>query len=71
MLEMDKETMKDALIKRHKISGYNLHFEQPPVAYLSSKFLKSPEEVQQEILKEEFFSRDNIKKEKLRLKSVV
>ncbi|AOW17476.1 hypothetical protein LPB03_08355 [Polaribacter vadi] len=56
MLEMDKETMKEALIKRHKISGYNLHFEQPPVAYLSSKFLKSPEEVQQEILKEEFFS---------------
>ncbi|WP_026775564.1 ATP-binding protein [Polaribacter sp. Hel_I_88] len=56
MLEMDKETMKDALIKRHKISGYNLHFEQPPVAYLSSKFLKSPEEVQQEILREEFFS---------------
>jgi len=56
MLEMDKETMKEALIKRHKISGYNLHFEQPPVAYLSSKFLKSPEEVQQEILREEFFS---------------
>jgi len=56
MLEMDKETMKEALIKRHKISGYNLHFEQPPVAYLSSKFLKSSTQVQQEILREEFFS---------------
>jgi hypothetical protein len=44
------------LIKRHKISGYNLHFEKPPVAYLSNKFLKSSEVEQQEILKEEFFS---------------
>lgn len=56
MSELDKATMKEALIKRHKISGYNLHFEKPPVAYLSKKFLKSSVEVQQDILKEEFFS---------------
>lgn len=56
MNEIDKQTIKEALIKRHKISGYNLYFEQPPVAYLTKKFLKSPVEVQQEILKEEFFS---------------
>ncbi|TXD49680.1 ATP-binding protein [Polaribacter sp. IC073] len=56
MNQIDKENIKEALIKRHKISGYNLHFEKPPIAYLSKKFLKSTEEVQQEILKEEFFS---------------
>jgi hypothetical protein len=56
MNAIDKETIKEALIKRHKISGYNLHFKKPPVAYLSKKFLKSTEEVQQDILKEEFFS---------------
>ncbi|TMM29920.1 hypothetical protein FDT66_08615 [Polaribacter aestuariivivens] len=56
MNEIDKQTITEALIKRHKISGYNLHFEKPPVAYLTKKFLKSPAEVQQEILKEEFFS---------------
>ncbi|QNM85202.1 hypothetical protein H9W90_13545 [Polaribacter pectinis] len=56
MNEIDKQTIKEALIKRHKISGYNLYFEQPPAAYLTKKFLKSPVEVQQEILKEEFFS---------------
>ncbi|QTE21522.1 hypothetical protein [Polaribacter cellanae] len=56
MNEIDKQTIKEALIKRHKISGYNLYFEQPPVAYLTKKFLKAPLEVQQEILKEEFFS---------------
>lgn len=56
MNQIDKETIKEALIKRHKISGYNLHFKKPPVEYLSKKFLKSTEEVQQEILKEEFFS---------------
>ena len=33
-----------------------MYFKKPPVEYLSKKFLKSPEEVQQEILKEEFFS---------------
>ncbi|QTD36311.1 ATP-binding protein [Polaribacter batillariae] len=56
MNEIDKQTITEALIKRHKISGYNLHFEKPPVAYLTKKFLKSPVEVQQEILKEDFFS---------------
>ncbi|QOD59657.1 hypothetical protein H9I45_09840 [Polaribacter haliotis] len=56
MNEIDKQTIKEALIKRHKISGYNLYFEQPPAAYLTKKFLKSPVEIQQEILKEEFFS---------------
>lgn len=56
MNEIDKETIKEALIKRHKISGYNLYFEKPPLVYLSKKFLKSPVELQQEILKEEFFS---------------
>lgn len=56
MNAIDKETIKEALIKRHKISGYNLNFKKPPAAYLSKKFLKSSEEMQQEILKEEFFS---------------
>lgn len=56
MNEIDKETIKEALIKRHKISGYNLYFEKPPVSYLSKKFLKSTLEIQQESLKEEFFN---------------
>jgi hypothetical protein len=54
--EIDKATMKEALIKRHKISGYNLFFEKPPAAYLSKKFLKSSTDVQQEILREDFFT---------------
>ena len=54
--EIDKATMTEALIKRHKISGYNLFFEKPPVAYLSKKFLKSSTDVQQEVLKEDFFT---------------
>jgi hypothetical protein len=55
MNQIDKETITEALIKRHKISGYNLQFIKPPVAYLTKKFLKSPVEVQQETLREEFF----------------
>ncbi|MGK0412958.1 MAG: hypothetical protein ACJA1B_001160 [Polaribacter sp.] len=54
--EIDKATMTEALIKRHKISGYNLFFEKPPAAYLTKKFLKSSVDVQQEILREEFFT---------------
>ena len=33
-----------------------MYFEKRPLVYLSKKFLKSPVELQQEILKEEFFS---------------
>ena len=55
-IEIDKETITEALIKRHKISGYNLHFEKPPVAYLTNKFQKSPVETQQNILREDFFN---------------
>ena len=54
--DIDKETMTDALIKRHKISGYNLYFEKPPQAYLSKKFIKSATDIQQQLLREEFFS---------------
>ena len=54
--EIDKATMTKALIKRHKISGYNLFFEKPPAAYLTKKFIKSSTSVQQEILREEFFT---------------
>lgn len=54
--KIDKKIMVEALLKRHKISGYNLFFEYPPKEYLTNNFLKSPMAIQQESLQEDFFS---------------
>ncbi len=55
MDDIDQDTMTNALTKRHKMSGYDLFFEEPPKEYLSKKFLKSSAEDKQKMLKDEFY----------------
>ncbi|UZO82062.1 ATP-binding protein [Aquimarina sp. ERC-38] len=47
--------MIDAIEKRHRVSGYNLSFEEPPKAYITKKYEKASEVEKQEILKAEFY----------------
>ena len=55
MDDIDKTTMTSALIKRHKMSGYTLFFEEPPKEYLNKKFFKLKTEEKQHVLREEFY----------------
>lgn len=47
--------MIDAIEKRHRVSGYNLFFEEPPKAYLTKKYEKASDVEKQELLKTEFY----------------
>ncbi|GAA3521211.1 hypothetical protein GCM10022393_39470 [Aquimarina addita] len=53
--DMDSKTLTDALVKRHKVSGYNLYFEEPPKEFLNKKYQKATEAEQQKILQAEFY----------------
>ncbi len=48
------EIMNEAIAKRHKVSGYNLWFEEPPQLYLTKKYAKATEQVKQKMLETEF-----------------
>ncbi|WP_378187436.1 DnaA ATPase domain-containing protein [Aquimarina sp. W85] len=52
---IDTDTMTQALLKRHKKSGYDLMFEEPPREYLTKKINKASNEEKQRLLKEDFF----------------
>ena len=44
-----------ALLQRHKVSGYKLHFIEPPKAMLPKKYSKLNDQEKQQYLQDEFF----------------
>lgn len=48
------ETMTEAVMKRHKVSGYNLYFEEPPKEFLNKKYDKATDAEKQNILQQEY-----------------
>ncbi|MFL1896330.1 AAA family ATPase [Aquimarina sp. 2-A2] len=53
--DIDNDTMTHALLQRHKKSGYDLLFEEPPKEYMTKKLLKSNDKDKQRMLREDFF----------------
>ena len=48
------ETITEAIVKRHKVSGYNLYFEEPPKEFLNKKYDKATDAEKQNILQQEY-----------------
>ncbi|GGX03511.1 ATP-binding protein [Aquimarina muelleri] len=49
------DMMTEAIMKRHKVSGYNLYFEEPPKEFLNKKYDKATNSEKQNILQLEYY----------------
>ena len=57
--QLDNKLMIDIILKRHRISGYNIYFEPENPELIKRKYKKLTEKEIQNILIEEFFSELN------------
>jgi len=54
--QLDNQQMIDIILRRHRISGYNLHFEREDSELVKRKYKKLSEKEMQNILIEDYFS---------------
>ncbi len=54
--ELRREQINEIILKRHKVSGYNLRFEPSPKDEQSKKFRRSDDRGKQEYLRNEYFA---------------